>query len=167
MAAGTILSHFSGAAVPFWWCSQVRVAKMVFMAVVNYQTQCRRRHRRQKRILKAVMLFTAAIRRQWCNQRAKRACIAEAGWDRKLSCVAAPRGPEAMCAGRRVHRAHAAIGEGTSNVFVTRPSLRPSSSVCCTGGAPVHKSLRASIISFIPRGEAARAAAVSSKGIRL
>ena len=38
-----------------------------------------------------------------CNQRAKRACIAEAAWDRKLSCVAAPRGPEAMCAGRRVH----------------------------------------------------------------
>ena len=94
-----------------------------------------------------------------CNQRAKRACIAEAGWDRKLSCVAAPRGPEAMCAGRRVHRAHAAIGEGTSNVFVTRPSLRPSSSVCCTGGAPVHKSLRASIISFIPRAKAASAAA--------
>ena len=60
-----ILSHFSGAAVPFWWCSQVRVAKMVFMAVVNYQTQCRRRHRRQKRILKAVLLLTAAIRRQW------------------------------------------------------------------------------------------------------
>ena len=54
MAAGTILSHFSGASVPFWWCSQVRVEKMVFMAVVNYQTQCRRRHRRQKRILKAL-----------------------------------------------------------------------------------------------------------------
>ena len=69
MAAGTILSHFSGAAVPFWWCSQVRVAKMVFMAVVNYQTQCRRRHRRQKRILKAVMQFTAAIRRQWLGWR--------------------------------------------------------------------------------------------------
>ena len=54
MAAGTILSRFSGAAVPFWWCSRVRVEKMVFMAVVNYQTQCRRRHRRQKRIEKAV-----------------------------------------------------------------------------------------------------------------
>ena len=66
-----ILSHFSGAAVPFWWCSQVRVARMVFIAVVNYQTQCRRRrrHPRQKRILKAVMQLTAAIRRQCAGLR--------------------------------------------------------------------------------------------------
>ena len=63
-----------------------------------------------------------------CNQRAKRACIAEAGWDRKLSCVAAPRGPEAMCAGRRVHRAHAAIGEGTSNVLLVPVSVPPPQS---------------------------------------
>ena len=72
-----ILSHFSGAAVPFWWCSQVRVAKMFFMAVVNYQTQCRRRHRRQKRILKAVLLLTAAIRRQCLGLGAGGA---EVGW---------------------------------------------------------------------------------------
>ena len=63
-----------------------------------------------------------------CNQRAKRACIAEAAWDRKLSCVAAPRGPEAMCAGSRVHRAHAAIGEGTSNVLLVPVSVRPPQS---------------------------------------
>ena len=63
-----------------------------------------------------------------CNQRAKRACIAEAAWDRKLSCVAAPRGPEAMCAGRRVHRAHAAIGEGTSNVLLVPVSVPPPQS---------------------------------------
>ena len=63
-----------------------------------------------------------------CNQRAKRACIAEAGWDRKLSCVAAPTGPEAMCAGRRVHRAHAAIGEGTSNVLLVPVSVPPPQS---------------------------------------
>ena len=63
-----------------------------------------------------------------CNQRAKRACIAEAGLDRKLSCVAAPRGPEAMCAGRRVHRAHAAIGEGTSNVLLVPVSVPPPQS---------------------------------------
>ena len=74
-----ILSHFSGAAVPFWWCSQVRVAKMVFMAVVNYQTQCRRRHRRQKRILKAVMLFTAAIRRQ-CSWATVAAALTRNWW---------------------------------------------------------------------------------------
>ena len=63
-----------------------------------------------------------------CNQRAKQACIAEAAWDRKLSCVAAPRGPEAMCAGSRVHRAHAAIGEGTSNVLLVPVSVPPPQS---------------------------------------
>ena len=48
MAAGTILSHFSGAAVPFWWCSQVRVEKMVFYSVHNSAPTPLLQHTRHK-----------------------------------------------------------------------------------------------------------------------
>ena len=79
-------------------------------------------------------------------------------WDRKLSCVAAPTGPEAMCAGRRVHRAHAAIVGGVM-CYSSQPPLLLSLLHHGTTGAPGHKSLCASIISFIPRAKAAWAAA--------